>query len=41
MKIKNVKKHVSSLLDVESPKHCLFDFVDVNINDDQKLFIDP
>lgn len=41
MKPKNKKLHVSSLLGIQNPRHSLFDFVDVNISGDQKLFIDP
>lgn len=35
------KKHISKVLKVKNPEHKNFDFVDININDDQKLFIDP
>ena len=35
------KIHISSLLNVKNPGHKDFDFVDINMVDDQKLFIDP
>lgn len=35
------KLHISSVLKVSNPRHDKFDFVDINMNEDQKLFIDP
>lgn len=33
--------NVSELLEIQNPNHALIDFVDINVRDDQKLFIDP
>lgn len=35
------KIHISNIVKVAEPCHSKFDFVDINVNDDQKLFIDP
>lgn len=35
------KKHFSSIINVKKPDHSQFDFVDINVLDDQELFIDP
>lgn len=36
-----MKEHISSLLGYSQLGHSQFDFVDINVLDDQKLFIDP
>ena len=35
------KYHISQILGIAKPNHSMFDFIDININNDQKLFIDP
>lgn len=35
------KKYVSDFLGIAGSSHSKIDFVDINVNDDQKLFIDP
>lgn len=35
------KTHISSVFKISNPSHALFNFVDINLNNDQKLFIDP
>lgn len=33
--------HVSEIFQVNNPNHSMFDFVDINIKNDQRIFIDP
>ncbi|WP_083705737.1 hypothetical protein [Paenibacillus sp. FSL H8-0259] len=35
------KKHISTLLNYSQPGHSNLEFVDINVLDDQALFIDP
>lgn len=36
-----MKKHIAELLGYPDARHSHFDFIDINVLDDQKLFIDP